>query len=173
MKKNVVITVRGLQRQAEDNEPVEVISAGTYLGKENTHYLSYEEADEDGKITKNRIKITPDSIEMTKQGGITTQMIFTKNQKQYSCYATPFGELTLGMTTKQIKDYIEELKTQAKESGKKSLTLISGDIHKDLNLKRSLPMVCNAMRQCMGSADVVVHTTPKGQSSTIEIEYKL
>ena len=77
------------------------------------------------------------------------------------------------MTTKQIKDYIEELKTQAKESGKKSLTLISGDIHKDLNLKRSLPMVCNAMRQCMGSADVVVHTTPKGQSSTIEIEYKL
>lgn len=107
MKKNVVITVRGLQRQVDADEPVEVISAGTYLGKENTHYLSYEEADEDGKITKNRIKITPDSIEMTKQGGITTQMIFTKNQKQYACYATPFGELTLGMTTKQI-NIIEE-----------------------------------------------------------------
>lgn len=103
MKKNVVITVRGLQRQVDDNEPVEVISAGTYLGKDSTHYLSYEEADEDGKITKNRIKITPDSVEMTKQGGITTQMIFIKGQKQYACYATPFGELTLGMTTKQIK----------------------------------------------------------------------
>ena len=60
MKKNVVITVRGLQHQAEDDEPVEVISAGTYLRKDDTHYLSYEEADEDGKITKNRIKITPD-----------------------------------------------------------------------------------------------------------------
>ena len=102
MKKNVVITVRGLQRQVADDEPVEVISAGTYLRKESTHYLSYEEADEDGKITKNRIKITPDSIEMTKQGGITTQMIFTKGQKQYACYVTPFGELTLGMTTKRI-----------------------------------------------------------------------
>ena len=102
MKKNVVITVRGLQRQTED-EPVEVISAGTYLRKDDTHYLSYEEADEDGKITKNRIKITPDSIEMTKQGGITTQMIFVKGQKHYACYETPFGELTLGMTTKQIK----------------------------------------------------------------------
>ena len=103
MKKNVVITVRGLQRQVDDDEPVEVISAGTYLRKDDTHYLSYEEADEDGKITKNRIKITPDSIEMTKQGGITTQMIFVKGQKQYACYATPFGELTLGMTTKHIK----------------------------------------------------------------------
>lgn len=108
MKKNVVITVRGLQRQTED-EPVEVISAGTYLRKDNTHYLSYEEADEDGKITKNRIKITPDSIEMTKQGGITTQMIFIKGQKQYACYETPFGELTLGMTTKYIKVTEENL----------------------------------------------------------------
>lgn len=103
MKKNVVITVRGLQRAVEDDEPVEVISAGTYLRKADTHYLSYEEADEDGKITKNRIKITPNSIEMTKQGGIATQMIFVTGQKQYTCYVTPFGELTLGITTKRIK----------------------------------------------------------------------
>lgn len=102
MKKNVVITVRGLQREVDDNEPVEVISAGTYLRKADTHYLSYEEADEDGKITKNRIKITPDCIEMTKQGGITTQMLFVIGQKQYTCYATPFGDLTLGVTTKMI-----------------------------------------------------------------------
>ena len=103
MKKNVVITVRGLQHQVEEDEPVEVISAGTYLRKEDTHYLSYEEADEDGKITKNRIKITPESIEMTKQGGITTQMLFVTGQKHFACYETPFGELTLGMTTKSIK----------------------------------------------------------------------
>ena len=112
MKKNVVITVRGLQRQTDD-EPVEVISAGTYLRKENTHYLSYEEADEDGKITKNRIKITPDLIEMTKQGSITTQMSFTKDQKQYACYVTPFGELTLGMTTKKIKITEKDMRISA------------------------------------------------------------
>lgn len=103
MKKNVVITVRGLQSEVSDGESVEVISAGTYLRKADVHYLSYEEADEDGKITKNRIKITPSSIEMTKQGGITTQMMFKIGQKQYSCYSTPFGELTLGVTTKHIK----------------------------------------------------------------------
>lgn len=108
MKKNVVITVRGLQRQVEEDEPIEVISAGTYLRKDSTHYLSYEEADEDGKITKNRIKITPESIEMTKQGGITTQMIFVKGQKHFACYETPFGELTLGMTTKYIQVTEEE-----------------------------------------------------------------
>ena len=113
MKKNVVITVRGLQRQVDEDEPVEVISAGTYLRKDDTHYLSYEEADEDGKITKNRIKITPSSIEMTKQGGITTQMIFVKGQKHFACYETPFGELTLGMTTKHICITVEEQQLSA------------------------------------------------------------
>lgn len=102
MKKNVVITVRGLQPTVDAEEAIEVISAGTYMRKEDTHYLSYEEADEDGHITKNRIKITPEKIEMTKQGGVASKMLFWIGEKQYSCYATPFGELTLGMTTKQI-----------------------------------------------------------------------
>jgi len=85
------------------DEPVEVISAGTYMQKDEVHYLSYEEADEDGRITKNRIKITPVSIDMTKQGGVATQMVFRLGEKQYACYETPFGELALGMETKRLE----------------------------------------------------------------------
>ena len=114
MKKKVVITVRGLQADINAEEPVEVISAGTYLRKENTHYLSYDEADENGRLTKNRIKITPECIEMVKQGGVATQMLFRLGEKQYSCYSTPFGDLTLGMTTKNIQVEEEEHKLFAK-----------------------------------------------------------
>ena len=102
MKKNVVITVRGLQPEVDADEPIEVISAGTYMRKEDTHYLSYEEADENGNMTKNRIKITPGAIEMVKKGAVTTQMVFLLGEKQYACYATLFGDLTLGITTKTI-----------------------------------------------------------------------
>lgn len=114
MKKNVVITVRGLQSEVNADEAIEVISAGTYLRKSDTHYLSYEEADEEGNITKNRIKIKPDSIEMTKQGSIVTQMIFTLGEKQYACYNTPFGDMTLGITTKKIGVEEEEGTLQAR-----------------------------------------------------------
>ncbi len=110
MKKDVVITVRGLQPQVDAEEAVEVMSAGTYMRKDSTHYLSYEEADENGNITKNRIKITPSSIEMTKQGGIATQMLFLLGEKQFACYETPFGELNLGMHTKHIAVREEEKK---------------------------------------------------------------
>ena len=77
------------------------------------------------------------------------------------------------MTTNDIKEYINQLKREEKANGKDALILRSGDIHKDLRLKNAMPQVCNAMRQAMGAGDVVLHTTPSGNSSTIEIQYKL
>lgn len=77
------------------------------------------------------------------------------------------------MTTEQIREHIRDLKRQASEEGKKTLILRSGDIHKDLNLKSRFPMVCNAMRQCMEVNDNILFQPPKGNSSTLEIEYKL
>ena len=77
------------------------------------------------------------------------------------------------MTTQAIREYIQEIKRQARESGKSSIVLKSGNIHKDLKLKDCMPPVCNAMRQCMEPLDIVLHTTNSGNSSTIEIEYKL
>ena len=75
------------------------------------------------------------------------------------------------ISTDDIRKYIVELKIAAKQDGKKTITLKSGDIHKDLKLKSALPQVCNAMRQSMNEGDVVIHTTPSGNSSTIEIQY--
>ena len=77
------------------------------------------------------------------------------------------------ITTKDICKYIKELKILAKAEGKNSIILISRDIHKQLELKSRFPMVCNAMRQCMEENDNIIFQPPKGNSSTLEIEYKL
>ena len=77
------------------------------------------------------------------------------------------------ITTNDICRYIKEQKAIAKENGNVSIILIARDIHRELNLKSRYPMVCNAMRQCMGENDVIIFQPPKGNSSTLEIEYKL
>ena len=77
------------------------------------------------------------------------------------------------MTTKEIREYIIQRKMDAKSKGQTYLVLRSGDIHKDLNLKDRMPPVCEAMYQCMELGDQVLHTTPSGKSSTIEIQYNL
>ena len=77
------------------------------------------------------------------------------------------------ITTEKIRQYIIQLKANAKTNGKKILILTARDIHGDLNLKSRYPMVCNAMRDCMGNNDIVLFQPPKGNSSTLQIEYKL
>ena len=77
------------------------------------------------------------------------------------------------ISTNDIREYITKLKISARIAGEKSIVLRSGDIHKELVLKSAMPQVCNAMRQCMEETDVIVHTTPSGNSSTIEIRYIL
>ena len=77
------------------------------------------------------------------------------------------------MTTSEIREYIEKLKLNARSNGNDTLVLTARDIHGELNLKSRYPMVCNAMRQCMNDNDVILFQPPKGNSSTLEIEYKL
>lgn len=77
------------------------------------------------------------------------------------------------ITTYDIRQHIKTLKNCAKNEGKKFIILKSGDIHKELNLKSAMPQVCNAMRQSMIDGDVIIHTTPSGNSSTIEIQYNI
>ena len=77
------------------------------------------------------------------------------------------------VSTEDMRNYIQNLKNEAKASGLDKIILKSGDLHKDLNLKNAMPQICNAMSQSMNDDDVVLHTTPSGNSSTIEIEYKI
>jgi len=63
------------------------------------------------------------------------------------------------------------LRQQAKEQGRDYIDLISGEVHKELNWKSRLPLVCDAMRNSMKHGDEFIHTTPSGKSSTITIRY--
>ena len=75
--------------------------------------------------------------------------------------------------TQDIHQHILDLKASVRAQGKKFIVLKSGDIHRALGLKSALPQVCNAMRKAMNEGDVVLHTTPSGCSSTIEIQYNV
>ena len=77
------------------------------------------------------------------------------------------------VSTGDIRDYIEQCKSTARCNGEKELVLVAGDIHRELKLKSAMPMVCNAMRQCMTSWDQVVYETASGYSSTLKIAYWL
>lgn len=94
-------------------------------------------------------------------------------EKVDTLMAEKSGEEKTSISTSDICQYIKELKRIEKNNGNTTLILVARDIHRRLNLKSRFPMVCNAMRQCMGENDRILFQPPKGNSSTLEIEYKL
>ena len=111
MTKDVLVKISGLQFMGEeDNDSVEVITAGTYYKKNNKHYVLYEEVMEGSTDrTKNIIKIGADSMEVTRKGPASVHMVFEKNKKNVSYYYTPFGNLLIGIDAKDIKVTESEL----------------------------------------------------------------
>ena len=83
--------------------------------------------------------------------------------------SSPINKISTG----DIRNFINECKMVAKDNGYNTIVLVAGDIHRELKLKSAMPMVCNAMRQCMTAEDVVLYETASGYSSTLKIEYKL
>lgn len=108
MNQDVLVAIAGLQYEVDAEEAVEVISPGKYRKIENTHYISYEEtmvSDEvnEGGVSKNLLKISPDLIELSKKGYSNVNMVFETGKKTVTYYNTPFGNLLIGIYTTNIK----------------------------------------------------------------------
>ena len=109
MTKDVLINISGLQvdvNEMENNdEPIETISTGNYFFKNGKHYLLFEEVSEGVPgVTKTQIKIKgEDSLEVLKRGVSNAPMIFDTKRKNRSYYETPYGQLNLGIFTRNIK----------------------------------------------------------------------
>ena len=107
MTRDVLISISGMQIAEEDNNAVEMITAGDYFLKNGNHYILYDEIQEGVEgVIKNTIKIRPSAMDIIKHGSSSVHMTFEKDKKNMSCYATPFGELMIGVSTNDIR--IEE-----------------------------------------------------------------
>ena len=116
MTKDVLIAIKGMQFEgAEDPEEIEVIQRGQYYERNGSHYLMYEEPVEGStEVIKNRIKFKEEEVQVAKKGAVNTILTFTKNEKNMTNYATPFGNLVVGINTQGIVLDLKEDKMDIK-----------------------------------------------------------
>ena len=117
MKDKVYIKIKGLALEeqsvdgsiTEEADNVEVISGGRHTSRNGKEYIKFEEV-YDGASEKSLtiIKITDDSIEVSKKGAITTCMEFAKNKRTLSCYNTPYGSIDIAIFTSVLDIKREE-----------------------------------------------------------------
>lgn len=107
MTKEVLINISGLQMDVDPENPIEMVTTGAYYLKNGKHYILYDELSEDNEVTKNVLKIGPNSVELTRKGLQGSHMIFEEGKENLSYYDTPFGSLLMGVNTSNI-DWMEE-----------------------------------------------------------------
>lgn len=106
MKKEVLITITGIQNEYERENPIRQLVPGEYYFRNGKHFLVYEEViEDDGNFENNRcmMKISPDCVEISKRGGTTVQMKFILHKKTLTSYPSPFGIIMTGFDTHSIR----------------------------------------------------------------------
>ncbi len=89
--------------ETKEDETVEIINVGTYSVVNGKEYIRYEEVyDESKESSTSMIKIYDNCVEVSKKGAVTTKMIFKPGDKTMTFYNTPYGAMSLGITTKQL-----------------------------------------------------------------------
>ena len=108
MTKDVLLKISGLHyammEDTEESEPIEVITPASYYLKNGKHYVIYEEVVEGipGTI-KNKIRMTGDGVlEIMKSGIADAHMVFEKGKIHAFSYETPYGELSMGIFTRDM-----------------------------------------------------------------------
>lgn len=115
MTKDVLLTISGMHYDMtgipdedgseEENGPIEVITPASYYFKNGKHYIVYDEVVEGMPGTiKNKIRITDSQmLEIMKSGLANTHMTFEKDKINMTQYETPYGELLVGIHTRDLR----------------------------------------------------------------------
>ena len=102
MKKNVVISLMGVQRYDETPpDVIELVTQGQLHEEEDgALVLTYEESELTGlEGTTTTFVIDGGMVTLTRSGELNSQMIFQMGKRHTSLYETPWGTLTVDVTT--------------------------------------------------------------------------
>ena len=119
MTKDVLVSISGkhidimnepLEGRESGEDAIEVVTPANYYCRNGKHYIIYDEVLEGMAGTiKNKIKITgEDSVEIMKSGLSSSHMIFERNKKNLTYYRTPYGQMLVGINTRNLEISVDD-----------------------------------------------------------------
>ena len=105
MEKEVIISIKGMQKY-ENAEPdtIELVTGGRLERDGESFTLSYQESavtGMDGTLTT--FQIEPERVTLLRVGEYTSQMVFQEGRRHMSMYNTPYGALSVGVSTRRMR----------------------------------------------------------------------
>lgn len=111
MTDNVIISIKGKQLYAEGSpDEMELVTSGTLLWDDQGGCtVSYQESELTGlEGTTTRLHIHGRRVTLLREGSINSQMVFEEGRRHLSMYETPYGELSIGVSTRRMRSTLDE-----------------------------------------------------------------
>ena len=102
--KDVIISITGVQNYPQGtDDSVELVTEGKYSFRDGRGELRYMESELTGmQGTRTSFTFTPTEVVLSREGTLTSKMIFREGTKNTFLYDTPFGSATMGLDTHRI-----------------------------------------------------------------------
>ena len=111
MENNVIISIQGKQSfQAQEDDTIELVTEGCLEPDGDEGYtLTYQESQLTGlEGTLTTFQVEPDCITLMRVGEFNSQMVFQPGRRHFSMYETPYGALSVGISTKKMHANLNE-----------------------------------------------------------------
>lgn len=104
MQKNVVISVKGMQKYDDmKSDTVELVTEGQLQRENDVYILTYLESELTGMDgTQTTITVQGDQVTLVRAGQFNSQMVFQEGRRHLSMYNTPYGALAIGVNTRHL-----------------------------------------------------------------------
>ncbi len=106
MEENVIISIRGKQAFAEASpDVIELVTEGQLTARGDGRYtLTYRESELTGlEGTTTVFEIDGGRVTLLREGEVNSQMVFEEGQRHLSLYETPYGSLSVGISTRRMR----------------------------------------------------------------------
>ena len=110
MKKDVIISIRGLQEQdGEAGDPITLVTPGRFYRKNDSYYISYEESELTGLAgTRTTLRVKPDYVKLVRTGLYPSELLFELGKRHISLYHTDYGDLSIVVSTNHIQNTLTD-----------------------------------------------------------------
>lgn len=104
MKKDVVIEIKGVYRQNDDVDSIELFTTGSFYKRNGHYYIAYDESEMTGfEGARTVLKVEDGSrVTLTRTGSARSQLIVERGVRHQCHYDTGMGPMMIGVSGDRI-----------------------------------------------------------------------
>ena len=111
MKKDVLIEIRGVYRQENDEDEIELFTTGSYYKRNGAYYIAYDESEATGfgDDTHTVLKVEQEGrVTLSRTGANRSQLIIERGVRHQCHYDTGYGAMTIGVSGDRVVSHLDD-----------------------------------------------------------------